>query len=153
MSTTRASDPSIRITVGGVELECPPDVDPEHLTAVLRSVREALPAELLHAAASEPGAREPSLADFVAHSHAKTFGDKACVIAFWLESYGGRADWRTGDILAAFDEAGETRPVNLTDALNQKARKGVCVVEDRRWKLTEEGRGWVRLSLLPNDEA
>lgn len=140
----------IRITIGGVEVACPPDVEPERLTAVLRSLREALPESLVRE--GEAASRdEPTLRDFLARSHAKTFGDKACVIAFWLEKYGGRSDWRTGDVLDAFDEAGEAPPANLTDALTQKAKKGVVVVEDRRWKLTDEGRGWVRLSLLPNE--
>ncbi|MCB9917463.1 MAG: hypothetical protein H6832_03580 [Planctomycetes bacterium] len=137
----------IRIKIGEVEVSCPPDVEPERLEAVLRSIGAAFPRAL----APTVQKRDTSLEDLLAASSAKTYGDKAGVIAYWLEEHQGRPDWRTGDVLDAFEQAGESPPANLTDALNQKAKKGLFEVQDRRWKLTGEGRGWVKYSLLPRD--
>ena len=36
----------------------------------------------------------------------------------------------------------------ITDTLNQKRDKNLLDVRDRRWKLTAEGRGWVKYALL-----
>ena len=113
----------------------------------MRSIGAAFPAAL----APTVQKRDTSLEDLLAASSAKTYGDKAGVIAYWLEEHQGRPDWRTGDVLDAFEQAGESAPANLTDALNQKAKKGLFEVQDRRWKLTGEGRGWVKYSLLPRD--
>lgn len=145
MSTTS----EIRIRIGDVEVACPEGVDPKHLEGVLRSIGDALPAVILGRGgnADEP----PTLRELLESSSAKTYGDKAGVIAYWLEVHQKRPDWRTGDVLDAFEEAGEAQPANLTDALSQKAKKGLFEVADRRWKLTGEGRGWVKYSLLPRE--
>ncbi len=142
-----SSATEFRIKIGEVEVECPSDVDPERLEAILRSIHAALPRALAPTAQSS----DTSLADLLAASSAKTYGDKAGVIAYWLEEHEKRSDWRTGDVLDAFERVGESPPANLTDALNQKAKKGLFEVQDRRWKLTGEGRGWVKYSLLPRD--
>ena len=145
-----SSTSEIRIKIGKVELSCGQDVEPERLEAVLRSLEAALPSALRN-----PGSHEfeagPSLLELLEASSARTHGDRAGVVAYWLERYRKRPDWRTGDILDALEGAGEARPANLTDALNQKAKKGLFEVADRRWKLTGEGRGWVKYSLLPRD--
>ena len=52
------------------------------------------------------------------------------------------------DIVDALTEAGEELPKNITDTLNQKRDKDLFEVNDRRWKLTDEGRGWVKYALL-----
>lgn len=144
MSTTS----EIRIRVGEVEVSCPDDVDPARLEAVFRSIAVAFPKAVLPDAA-EAEVEVPTIRDFLRGSSAKTHGEKAGVVAYWLEEHQKRSEWRTGDILDALEEAGEPQPANLTDALNQKAKKGLFEVNDRRWKLTGEGRGWVKYSLLP----
>lgn len=134
----------IEIRIGPVELTCRGDVDAEQLEGVLRSLRRQLP-ELM--AQDEP--RELSTPrELLARSSAKTHGDKAGVIAYWLETHCGRTEWRSGDIVDALGEAGEELPKNITDTLNQKRDKNLFDVHDRRWKLTDEGRGWVKYALL-----
>jgi len=66
---------------------------------------------------------------------------------------GGRARWRSGEIVDVLREAGEPVPTNITDALNQKARKDLFAVKDRMWSLTGEGKGWVKYSLLRQTDA
>ncbi|HEB53056.1 MAG TPA: hypothetical protein ENI87_07375 [bacterium] len=139
----------IQIKIGPVELTCRGEVDGEQLDHVLRSLRRQLP-ELM--AAGERAAT-PSAAELLARSSARTHGDKAGVVAWWLENHCGRTEWRSGDIVDALTEAGEELPKNITDALNQKRDKGLFEVHDRRWKLTGEGRGWVKYSLLDKSDA
>ena len=135
----------IEIKIGELTLTCRGAVDPEQLEQVLRTVRRELPELACGGAAT---ATPPSAADLLAGSAAKTFGDRAGVAAFWLEEHGGRHDWRSSDIVDVLREAGESVPANITDTLNQKRDKGLFEVRDRRWKLTGEGRGWVKYSLL-----
>ena len=142
--------PTIKIKVGGVELSCSGPVDRDQLADVLATIQEAVPEWVAQPATSAQG---PTAAQLLAESAAKTFGDKAGVIAWWLEHYQGRGEWRTGDILQVLRDIGEPEPANLTDALNQKVKKGLFEVQDRRWKLTGEGRGWVKYALLRSDGA
>ena len=136
--------PVIEIKIGTVELTCRGDVDPDQLDGVLRSLRRSLP-ELM----AEPEASSaPGLEELLRRSSAKTHADKAGVVAYWLEAHCGRTEWRSGDIVDALGEAGEDPPKNITDTLNQKRDKGLFAVHDRRWKLTDEGRGWVKYALL-----
>lgn len=134
----------IEIRVGPVQLTCRGEVDQEQLEGVLRSLRRQLP-ELM-----AQGARPdvPTPRELLARSSAKTHGDKAGVIAYWLETHCGRTEWRSSDIVDALTEAGEEVPKNITDTLNQKRDKNLFDVHDRRWKLTDEGRGWVKYALL-----
>lgn len=134
----------IEIRIGAVVLTCRGEVDGEHLDGVLRSLRRQLP-ELM----AEPGAASvPSARELLERSSAKTHGDKAGVIAWWLERHCGRSEWRSSDIVDALTEADEELPKNITDVLNQKRDKNLFEVTDRRWKLTDEGRGWVKYALL-----
>lgn len=134
----------IEIRIGTVALTCRGEVDLEQLDGVLRSLRRQLP-ELMVA---QDVAEVPSPRELLARSSAKTHGDKAGVIAWWLETHCGRSEWRSGDIVDALTEAGEELPKNITDTLNQKRDKQLFEVNDRRWKLTAEGRGWVKYGLL-----
>jgi len=134
----------IEIKIGPVELTCRGEVDVAQLDGVLRSLRRSLP-ELMAQGESEAA---PSPAELLQRSSAKTHADKAGVLAFWLEVHCGRSEWRSGDIVDALTEAGEELPKNITDTLNQKRDKGLFEVHDRRWKLTDEGRGWVKYGLL-----
>jgi hypothetical protein len=138
----------IGIRIGPVELTCRGDVDQEQLDGVLRSLRRQLPELMVQGEApAVPTARE-----LLARSSARTHGDKAGVIAYWLETYGGRREWRSADIVDALSEAGEELPKNITDTLNQKRDKNLFDVRDRRWKLTDEGRGWVKYALLAKSD-
>ena len=135
--------PTIQIKVGQVEVNLSGSVDREQLDDLLGALRNKLPELLTAAAPSTPSARE-----LLDSSSARTHGEKAGVVAYWLEHYLGRDRWRSSDIVDALRQAGESEPANITDALNQKARKDLFEVEDRRWKLTGEGRGWVKYQLL-----
>ncbi|MFK7739967.1 MAG: hypothetical protein AB8H80_06550 [Planctomycetota bacterium] len=139
----------IQIRIGTVELVCRGDVDQEQLDSVLRSLRRELP-ELM-APSDQPDVT--SVRDLLSRSSAKTHGDKAGVVAYWLETACGRTEWRSGDILDALTEADEELPKNITDTLNQKRDKNLFDVHDRRWKLTDEGRGWVKYALLDKGDA
>ncbi len=134
----------IEIRIGSVELTCRGEIDTEQLDGVLRSLRRQLP-ELMreHEARDTPTAKE-----LLDRSSAKTHGEKAGVIAYWLEHWHGRREWRSSDIVDALAEAGEELPKNITDVLNQKRDKELFDVNDRRWRLTDEGRGWVKYALL-----
>lgn len=134
----------IEIRIGPVGLTCRGDVDPEQLDSVLRSLRRQLP-ELMAAQKIPDG---PTAKELLARSSAKTHGDKAGIVAYWLETHCGRTEWRSADIVDALVEAGEELPKNITDTLNQKRDKNLFEVHDRRWKLTDEGRGWVKYALL-----
>ena len=138
----------IEIRIGPVELTCRGEVDEDQLESVLRSLRRQLP-ELM---ARNPGTETPTARDLLARSSAKTHGDKAGVIAYWLEAHCGRSEWRSGDIVDALAAAGEELPKNITDTLNQKRDKNLFEVHDRRWKLTDEGRGWVKYALLDRSD-
>jgi hypothetical protein len=138
---------TIEIRVGGVEVTCRGPVDRGQLDDVLAALRQQLP-ELMRTT----GGTAPDVAGLLASSAAKTFGEKAGVVAWWLEEHRGRREWRSGDIVDALREAGEPEPANITDALNQKLKKGLFEVNDRRWKLTGEGRGWVKYALLHQGE-
>ena len=94
----------------------------------------------------------PTPRELLARSSAKTHGDKAGVVAYWLETHCGRTEWRSGDIVDALGDAGEELPKNITDTLNQKRDKNLFEVNDRRWKLTDEGRGWVKYALLEKSD-
>ncbi len=154
MSSGEAADepgnmPSeIEIKIGAVALTCRGDVDAAQLDDVLRSLRRQLP-ELM---AEAPPTEAPTPAALLGRSSAKTHGDKAGVVAYWLETHGGRSEWRSGDVVDALVEAGEDQPKNITDTLNQKRDKGLFEVRDRRWRLTDEGRGWVKYGLLDRSD-
>lgn len=138
----------IEIRIGTVELTCRGDVDTEQLDGVLRSLRRQLPELMAKGETREVATPR----DLLARSSAKTHGDKAGVIAYWLETHCGRTEWRSGDIVDALTEAGEELPKNITDTLNQKRDKNLFDVHDRRWKLTDEGRGWVKYALLDKSD-
>lgn len=137
----------IEIKIGAVALTCRGDVDQEQLDGVLRSLRRELPELMGEAARSTPSAR-----DLLARSSARTHGDKAGVVAWWLETHCGRTEWRSGDVADALVEAGEEPPKNITDTLNQKRDKNLFEVQDRRWRLSDEGRGWVKYALLAKED-
>ena len=136
---------TIQLKIGQVELTCDAAVDPEQLGALLGALKQHVPACLETA---EPEPEPPSLRELLQRSDAQTHGEKAGVVAYWLQEIRGRKTWRTGDIADALRDAGESEPANLTDTLNQKARKDLFRVQDRRWSLTEQGVGWVRYGLL-----
>ena len=134
----------IEIKIGSVALTCRGDVDAAQLDGVLQSLRRSLP-ELV---GKDGAASVPGVEDLLRRSSAKTHADKAGVVAYWLEAHCGRTEWRSGDIVDALATVGEEAPRNITDTLNQKRDKGLFEVHDRRWKLTDEGRGWVKYALL-----
>jgi hypothetical protein len=136
---------TISIKLGAVELNVSGEVDREQLDAVLGALRSHLPELLESPATREPAISARALLDA---SSARTHGEKAGVVAYWLEHHRGRERWRSSEIVDALREAGEEPPANITDALNQKARKDLFEVQDRRWRLTGEGRGWVKYQLL-----
>jgi hypothetical protein len=138
----------IEIRIGTIELTCRGEVDQDQLDGVLQALRRQLPELISQDAKSEV----PTPRELLARSSAKTHGDKAGVIAYWLETHCGRTEWRSSDIVDALGEAGEEIPKNITDTLNQKRDKNLLDVHDRRWKLTDEGRGWVKYALLDKDD-
>ncbi len=140
------SSATIQIKIGAVELTCNGEVDCEQLEKVLGSLKNSLP-ELV-AAASGTEKRTVTAEELLSASSAKTHGEKAGVVAYWLETHNGRKDWRTGDIVDVLRNAGESVPANMTDTLNRKQEQDLFEVTDRRWKLTGEGRGWVKYRLL-----
>lgn len=144
-----AKQSEIEIKIGPVALTCRGEVDNEQLDVVLRSLRRQLP-ELMAQGAKQ--AEVPTLRELLERSSAKTHGDKAGVIAWWLETWCGRTEWRSSDIVDALSEAGEDVPKNITDTLNQKRDKDLFDVHDRRWRLTDEGRGWVKYALLDKSD-
>ena len=142
------AESTLEIRIGEVEVRLSGEEAglPEQLDAVLSTLRRHLPERLL--GEPDPTAVEPpSAAELLARSNAQTFGDKAGVIAYWLQRHGGRARWRSGEIVEVLKEAGEATPTNITDALNYKVRKGLFEVKDRMWELTERGVGWVEYGL------
>ncbi len=138
----------IQIRIGPVELTCRGVVDQGQLDGVLRSLRRQLPELMIQGERPEV----PTPRELLARSSARTHGDKAGVVAWWLETHCGRTEWRSGDIVDALSEAGEELPKNITDTLNQKRDKDLFSVNDRRWKLTDEGRGWVKYALLEKSD-
>ena len=138
----------IKIRIGPVELTCDRDVDADQLDGVLRALRRQLP-ELVQ---RDDAPRVPTPRELLERSSAKTHGDKAGVVAYWLERHCGRTEWRSSDITDALAEAGEEPPRNITDTLNQKRDKNLFEVHDRRWRLTDEGRGWVKYALLAKSD-
>jgi hypothetical protein len=134
---------TIQIRIGTVEVTCEGD----QLEEVLRGLKSQLPELMQPERAAGPSARE-----LLEQSQARTFGEKAGVVAYWLEHHRGRRDWRSGDIVDVLRDCGEPSPANITDALNQKLKKNLFEVHDRRWRLTGEGRGWVRFQLLNERE-
>ena len=82
----------IEIRIGPVELTCRGGVDQEQLDGVLRSLRRQLP-ELM-AQGEQP--EVPTARELLSRSSARTHGDKAGVVAYWLETFGGRREWRSG---------------------------------------------------------
>ena len=133
---------STTIRLQGIEVDFPVDASDEQIRTVLRALRAELPGLV------DGGPERPELSELLERAHTRSFGDRAGIVAFWLETHRGRSDWRSGDIVDALRDAGEDVPKNITDALNQKRDKGLFEVEDRRWRLTGEGRGWVKYSLL-----
>ena len=91
----------ILIRIGTVELTCRGDVDQEQLDGVLRTLRRQLPELMAQVAKAEM----PSAREWLARSSAKTHGDKAGVVAYWLETQCGRTEWRSSDIVDALTEA------------------------------------------------
>ena len=142
----------VRIKIGEVEICCTGDGAEleEQLERTLRVLRNHLPNRAFGARAN--GAPEvPTLAALLQRSRARSYGDKALVVAFWLQEHGGRPRWRTGDNLEQLQAAGESTPSNMTDALNYKAKQGLFAVRDRMWELTEKGRGWCESLLDPEE--
>ena len=138
----------VEIKIGSVEVRFSGPVPRERIDDVLQSVRAQLP-ELLRE--DTPAGRAIGLGPLLDGSDARTFGEKAGVVAYWLEETKGRANWRSADIVDALREIGEDVPKNITDALNQKLKKNLFEVHDRRWCLSEDGRAWVRWRLLGRD--
>lgn len=132
----------IKIRIGGVEIECSGD-SPEvrrTLSEALDVLKEKLPERFGSDGGASP--QPPTVSDLLQRARARSFGDKAIVVAWWLQEHGGRPRWRTGDIVEELEKAGEPLPSNMTDALNYKAKKGLFEVRDRLWELTDKGRGW-----------
>ena len=145
----------IEIKIGEVELRCKGDEDwPQNqLDAVLEALKRHLPDHMLRGGDNADAAgAPPSPAKLLRQSRASTFGEKAGVVAFWLQNHGGRLRWRSGEIVDVLREAGEQVPTNITDALNQKLKRGLFEVKDRMWSLTGEGTGWVKYSLLADQD-
>lgn len=142
----------IKIRIGDVEIECSGD-SPEvrrTLSEALDVLKEKLPERFGLAAANQVG--PPSIEELLKRSRARSFGDKAIVVAWWLQEHGGRPRWRTGDIVESLERAGEQLPSNMTDALNYKAKQGLFEVRDRFWELTEKGKGWFESLVDMDDE-
>ncbi len=154
------ADPSgatIRFHKNQVEVSVPTGFDRGQLEALLGAVR-AQWGDLLQE--FEPEKPVPTAKSLLERSSARTYGEKAGVVALWLQEYKGWSRWRSGDIVEILEQAGESAPANITDTLNQKARKKLFAVDNRRWRLTERGEAWVRFQLLgeridddPEDDA
>ena len=84
---------TIKIKIGAVELTCRGPVDREQLEEVLSSIKTQLP-ELVSPQSGAP--QGPTAAELLGRSGARTFGEKAGVVAYWLEEHGGRNEWRSG---------------------------------------------------------
>lgn len=132
----------IKIRIGGVEIEC--SGDSSEVRRTLSEALDVLKEKLPERFGSEGGSstQAPTVSDLLQRARARSFGDKAIVVAWWLQEHGGRPRWRTGDIVEELEKAGEPLPSNMTDALNYKAKKGLFEVRDRLWELTDKGRGW-----------
>ncbi len=141
----------IEFRVGQVEIRCSGEAEwvSRQAGAVLRSLQEIAPEQMRGA---DEAVRAASVGDLLARSHAETFGDKAGVIAYWLQEQGGRARWRSGEIVKELEKLGERIPTNITDALQHKVRRGYFVTNDRMWELTPAGRSWVLFDLLGERE-
>ena len=138
---------TIEIKIGVLELRCRGEGDwpQQQLGFVIETIRDRLP-ELLPGVV-EPEEELPTAVELLARSSARTFGEKAGVIAYWLQKYGGRSRWRSGEIVEVLRDMDEAAPTNITDALNQKLKKELFSVKDRMWQLTERGIGWVEFGL------
>ena len=142
---------AIKIRIGDIEIECSGD-SPEvrrTLSEALDVLKEKLPDRFGSETASSQ--RPPTVTELLLRARARSFGDKAIVVAWWLQEHGGRPRWRTGDIVEGLEKAGEPLPSNMTDALNYKAKQGLFEVRDRLWELTEKGKGWFE-SLVELDD-
>jgi len=146
----------IEIKIGDVEVRCSSEGNDAESTleGVLRALKRHVPEQLASNGSESGNGREapPSPEHLLRMSSASTFGEKAGIVAFWLQHHGGRSRWRSGEIVEVLRDAGEAVPTNITDALNQKLKKGLFEVKDRMWCLTGEGIGWVRYSLLTPED-
>ena len=147
----------VKVKIGELEIQCSGDEDQieAHLERTLRVLRKHLPSAVFGENGAETNGQPsgPTVADLLSRSRARSYGDKAIIVAYWLQEHGGRQRWRTGDIVEQLEEAGESTPSNMTDALNYKAKKGLFKVEDRLWELTEKGRGWYESLTDDRDES
>lgn len=78
----------------------------------------------------------------------KTHGDVAAVVAYHLQTAGGRSTWRSGEIVLELRRAAYPLPGNITDALTHRKKQGYFEARDRMWQLTERGIRWVEEELL-----
>jgi len=141
----------IELKIGDLELRCrgADDWPQTQLEQALLTVKRCLPEAVVAGEPQQASKRQvPRAEELLEISSARTFGDKAGVVAFWLQTHGGRSRWRSGEIVDVLREAGEAVPSNITDALNHKRQKGLFETKDRMWWLTDQGVGWVRYALL-----
>lgn len=141
MSTNEST---IRITAGDIQIESTGTAEShgDRMREALRALRETLP-ELT---AGEPE-RTATVRQLLDRSVARSYGEKAGVVAYWLQTHGGRKEWRSREIVEQLVEAGEPEPSNITEALNAEKKKGLFESKDRLWRLTERGLGWVEYGL------
>ena len=140
----------IEFRVGQVEIRCCGDSEwvSRQACTMLRSLQEIVPEQIRGGAT----VKAERLSEMLVRSRAGTFGEKAGVIAWWLQEQGGRARWRSGEIVKELEKLGERIPTNITDALNHKLRRGYFATDDRMWELTPAGRSWVLFDLLGEKE-
>lgn len=87
----------------------------------------------------------PTLSTFVTEAEPSAHPERALLVAYYLEEYGGQEEFTTSDIEDGYVDARMKTPVNLSDTL------GTC--DNKGWLLetgTEEG-GQARLRRLTND--
>lgn len=141
---------TIEFRLGQIEIRCSgePEWVGKSALEVLRSIHEFAPRNFQPAGAAKA---EP-IAELLARARTETFGEQAGVVAYWLQEYGGRAKWRSGEIVSELQKLGHKVPTNITDALNHKLRRGYFATKDRMWELTPAGRSWVLYDLLGETE-
>jgi hypothetical protein len=140
---------TVEFRVGQVEIRCTGDESfvARQTQEVFRHLKTLVPGT-----AGDPVRAPVSVQDLLQRAQLKTFGDRAGVVAYWLQENGGRARWRSGEIVQELERIGEKIPTNITDALKHKERRGYFETKDRMWHLTPAGRSWVLYDLLGEEE-
>ena len=106
----------------------------ERRVLTIEKVLETAPTPLPSALKSQ------SIREFLIERKPSTFGEKALVVAYYLEKFEANSPFGLDDLLGGFARAKEPLPSNPSDLMYQNVRKGF-MMESRDKK--GSGKAWV----------